>query len=160
VTPSPADLTRIRRLPAPMRPARGRRGAEIEKERARLAIRSLVGNPATDFAALDAEEFFAALRCACQDGLVNAALVAEAGRRIANGTAGSRDLHQVLFAAGDDGGWDEVRRAALGTVAGQPHLAVEVVNLQAQRLGVPTVRVGEAAGEGVSPRGRRCTATA
>jgi hypothetical protein len=49
-----------------MRPSRGRRPAEIEKERARLAIRSLVGDPATDFAALDAEEFFAALRCACQ----------------------------------------------------------------------------------------------
>ncbi|HET8643040.1 MAG TPA: SNF2-related protein [Pseudonocardiaceae bacterium] len=158
-----------------MRPPRGRRPAETEKERARSAIRSLVANPATDFAALDAEEFFAALRCACQDGLVNAALVAEAGRRIANGTAASRDLHQVLFTAGGAGTsytaggagssytaggagssytaggageWDEVRRAALAAVARQPHLAVEVLNLEVQRLGVPPVRASEAAGEG------------
>src|SRR5262249_7848519 len=122
--------------------------AEVEKERARLAVRSVVGNPATDFAALDAEGFFAALRCACQEGLVSAGLVAEAGRRIADGVAGSRELHQVLFAAGDGGGWEEVRRAALATVAGQPHLAVEVVSLQAQRLGVRRVGGGGTAGEG------------
>jgi superfamily II DNA or RNA helicase len=148
LTPSPADLARVRRLPAPTWPSRGRRLAEIEKARVRLVIRSLVANPTTDFAALDAEEFFAALRCACQDGLVNGTLVADAGRRIANGTAASRDLHQVLFAAGDDGGWGEVRRAAMAAVARQPHLAVEVVNLEVQRLGAPPVRMSEAAGEG------------
>jgi hypothetical protein len=42
-----------------MRPSRGRRLADVEKERARLAVRSLVGDPVTDFAALDAEKFIA-----------------------------------------------------------------------------------------------------
>ena len=128
LTPSPADLARIRRQPAPVRPSRGRRPAEVETERAR---------------------------------------VAEAGRRIANGAAAARDLQLVLFAAGgagrsypagddggwDDGGWDEVgwdevRRAALAAVARQPHLAVEVLSLEAQRRRVPPVRVSEAAGAG------------
>ncbi|MEU5943523.1 SNF2-related protein [Micromonospora sp. NPDC047548] len=146
--PSPADLARVRRLPAPPQPSRGRRLAEIEKERARLAVRSLVADPATDFTALDVDEFFVALRCACQDGAVSAALIAEAGRRLSDGTAASRDLHQVLFAAGDDDGWSDVRRAAMAVVARQPHLAVEVVNLEVQRLGVAPMRVIESAGEG------------
>ncbi len=148
---SPADLARVRRPPAPSQPSqrsRGRRLAEIEKERARSVLRSLVADPATDFTALDADEFFAALKCACQDGTVNPALIAEVGRRLADGTAASRDLHQVLFAAGDDGGWSAVQSAAMAVVARRPHLAVEVVNLEVQRLGVAPMRVVESAGEG------------
>jgi hypothetical protein len=145
---SPADLARVRRLPGPPQPSRGRRLAEIETERARLALRSLVADPATDFTALDADEFFAALRCACQDSVVNAALITEVGRRLADGTAASRDLHQVLFTAGDDGGWGDVRCAAMAVVARRPHLAVEVVNLEIQRLGVAPVRVVESASAG------------
>jgi superfamily II DNA or RNA helicase len=136
------------RPPRTSAPSRGRRLAEIEKERVRQALRSLVADPATDFAALDADEFFAALKCACQDGTVNAALIADVGRRLADGTAASRDLHQVLFAAGDDSGWDHTRRAAMAAVARQPHLAVEVVNLEVQRLGAPPMQVSESAGEG------------
>jgi superfamily II DNA or RNA helicase len=146
--PSPADLARVRLPPTPPRPSRGRRLAEIEQERARRALRSRVADPATDFAALDADEFFAVLRCACQDGTLNAGLIADAGRRLADGTAGSRDLHQVLFAAGDDDGWDHARGAAIAAVARQPHLAVEVAHLEVQRLGAPPMRVTESAGEG------------
>ena len=51
------------------------------------------------------------------------------------------DLHQVLFVAGDDVGWSDVRGAAMAAVARQPHLAVEVVNLEVQRLGLPPMRV-------------------
>ena len=131
----------------PPQPSRGRRLAEIDKDRERSVLRSLVADPATDFAALDADGFFAALRCACRDGVVNAALIADAGRRLADGLAASRDLHQVLFAAGDDG-WSEVRVAAMAVVARQPHLAVEVVNLEIQRLGVAPMRVVESAGDG------------
>lgn len=146
--PSPADLARVRRVPAPSQPSRGTRFAEIERERVRSTLVCLVADPATDFTALDADGFFAALRCACQEGLVNAALVTEVGRRVADGTVASRDLHLVLFAAGDGGEWNEVRRAAMAVVARQPHLAVEVVNLEVQRLGVAPMRVIESAGEG------------
>src|SRR5262249_26369551 len=76
------------------------------------------------------------------------------GRRLADGTAASRDLHQVLFVAGDDGGWGDVRGAAMAAVARQPHLAVEVANLEVQRLGTPPMRVTESAGE------KGCTARA
>jgi superfamily II DNA or RNA helicase len=146
--PSPADLARVRLLSTPPRPSRGRRLAEIEKERDQAALRSLVTDPATDFAALDSDEFFAALRCACQDGRVNAALIADAARRFAGGTAASRDLHQVLFATGDDDGWNHARGAAMAAVARRPHLAVEVVHLEVQRLGAPPMRVTESAGQG------------
>jgi superfamily II DNA or RNA helicase len=120
---------------------------------------------------MGADEFFAALRCACQEGVVNAALIADVGRRIADGSAASRDLHQVLVVAGDDGGWGDVRGAAMTAVARQPHRAVEVVNLEVQRLGGPPVRVIESAGEqgftarasldrdGVTVDGRPCFAT-
>lgn len=76
-------------------------------------------------------------------------------------------MHQVLFAAGDDG-WGDVRAAAMAVVAGQPHLAVEVVNLEVQRLGVAPMRVIESAGaegftalasldcEGVAAEGGPC----
>jgi superfamily II DNA or RNA helicase len=148
--PSPADLARVRlpsTAPRPSPPSRGRRLTEIEKERAGRALRSLVADPATDFAGLDADELFAALRCTCQDGTVNPALIAEVGRRLADGTAASRDLHQVLFAAGDDG-WDHARSTAMAAVARRPHLAVEVVNLEVQRLGASPMRLTESAGEG------------
>jgi superfamily II DNA or RNA helicase len=145
--PSPADLARVRLPPAPPQPSRGRRLAEIEKERAQHALRSLVAGPGTDFAALDAGEFSAALRCACQDGTVNPALIADAGRRLAGGAAASRDLQQVLFAAAGDA-WRDARHAAMAAVARHPHLAVEIINLEVQRLGVPPVRVTESAGEG------------
>jgi superfamily II DNA or RNA helicase len=127
--------------------SRGRRLAAFEHERARSAVRSLVCDPATDFAALDADEFFAALRCACQEGLINAALIGDALRRIAAGAVASRDLHQVLFVAGADGGWDEVWGAAMAAVARQPHLAVEAVNLEIQRIGGTQMRVTESSGE-------------
>jgi superfamily II DNA or RNA helicase len=106
----------------------------------------VVADPATDFAAMDADEFFAALRCACREGTVNTALIADALRRVADDTAAPRDLHQVIFVAADDG-WGDVRGAAMATVARRPHLAVEVVNLEVQRLGVPPMRVTESAGE-------------
>ncbi|HEY6794062.1 MAG TPA: SNF2-related protein, partial [Kineosporiaceae bacterium] len=147
-TPSPADLARVRLLPTPPRPSRGRRSAEIEKERARRVLRSLVADPATDFTALDADGFSAALRCACQDATVNAALIADAARRFADGTPASRDLHQALFAAGDDDGWNHARDAAMAAVARHPHLAVEVIHQEVQRLGAPPMRVTESAGQG------------
>lgn len=146
--PSPAELARVRRLPAPPQSSRGRRVAEVEKERVRSALRSRVADPATDFTVLDADEFFAALRCACQEGVANAALVADVGRRLADGGVASRDLHQVLLVAGNDNGWRDVRGAAMTAVAGRPHLAVEVVNLEVQRVGGPPVRVVESAGDG------------
>ena len=92
-------------------------------------LRTLVADPATDFATLDADEFFSALRCACQESTVNPALIADVERRVAEGTATSRDLHQVLFIAGDDVAWQHSRTAAMAAVARQPHLAVEVVQL-------------------------------
>ena len=146
--PSPADLARARRPPAPPPPSRGRRLAEIEKERAQRALRALVTDPATDFTALDADEFFAALRCAGPDGTVNPALIAEVGRRLADGTAAAREVHQVLFAAGDDPGWEQARGAATAAVGRRPHLAVEVLTLEVQRLGTPPIRVTETAGAG------------
>jgi superfamily II DNA or RNA helicase len=148
--PSPTELARIRRLPTSPQPLRGRRLAEAEKERALRTVRALVADRAADFAALDADEFSAALRCACQDGTVNAALIADAERRCAGGTAASRDLHQVLFttprAAGN--GWERARGAAMAAAALRPHLAVEVVHLEIQRLGTPPLRVIESAAEG------------
>jgi hypothetical protein len=64
-------------------------------------------------------------------------------------------VHQVLFAAGGDDGWSEVRQTAMATVARLPHLAVEVVNLEVQRLGVAPVRVIESVGAGGFTRPRR-----
>jgi superfamily II DNA or RNA helicase len=144
--PSPADLARVRVPPAPPqppRPSRSRRLAEIEKERARRALQSLVADPAADFAALDADEFSAALKCACQEGTPNATLVAEAGRRLASGAPASRDLHQVLLTCRDDGEWSHARRLAMDAVTRRPHLAVEVVNLEIQRLHLSPMRVTE-----------------
>ena len=88
--PTPADLARARPKPPPHQqkpapPPKGRIRADIEKERAQRALRSLVADPATDFAALPDDEFFAALKCACQDGIANPALIADAERRITSG---------------------------------------------------------------------------
>jgi len=117
---------------------------------------------------MDADEFFTALRCACQERTVNAALIADAERRLTDGTAASRELHQVLFVAGDHDGWSDLRGTAMAAVARRPHLAVEVINLEIQRLGVPPMRVTESAGEkgfttrasldrdGVSVEGKPC----
>ena len=58
-------------------------------------MRALAADPDTDFAALPADEFFAVLKYACQDDAVSPALMAEAGRRIAAGESGPRELHQV-----------------------------------------------------------------
>ncbi|HEX7270257.1 MAG TPA: SNF2 helicase-associated domain-containing protein, partial [Streptosporangiaceae bacterium] len=146
--PSPADLARIRRARTPPRPSRGRHLAEVENQRARRALRTLVADPAADFATLDDDAFFAALRCACQESTVNPALIAHVERRVAEGTATSRDLHQVLFIAGDDVAWQHSRTAAMAAVAHQPHLAVEVVHLEVQRLGAPPPRVTESADQG------------
>jgi hypothetical protein len=175
--PSPADLSRRRpRLVPPPKPepSRGRGLAEREKERAQRALRALVADPATDLAALDGDEFSAALRCACEEGGDSPALVAEAERRIGSGLALPRDLHQVLIPAGMDPAagkaWDRARTAAMAAIARQPHLAVEVLALEGQRPGVSGMRVTESEGtdgftalaslerHGEPVEGRRCTA--
>ncbi|MBN1172049.1 MAG: hypothetical protein JXA67_07735 [Micromonosporaceae bacterium] len=168
--PSPTDLARIRPAPAtpqprpsqprpsqprPSQPSRGRQLAAAEKERARQALLALITDPTTDFAGLDADDFFAALRYACQgvkvtdlgSGPVPATLIAEAGRRIVDGAATPRELHQVLCVAEAGSGWGEVRNTAMAVVGQRPHLAVEVANLEVQRLGLPPIRVTESTSE-------------
>ena len=85
--PTPADLARARPKPPPQQQTtpKGRARADIEKERAQRALRNLVADPATDFAALPGDEFFAALKCACQEGIANPTLIADAERRITSG---------------------------------------------------------------------------
>ncbi|MGH3193982.1 MAG: hypothetical protein ACRDOL_43340, partial [Streptosporangiaceae bacterium] len=116
-----------------MSPPRNRRQAGIESERARRASRALLADPATDWAALPADEFFAALKYACQDGAANPALIADAERRITSAEAGPRELHQVLFAARDHRAWAGVRAAAMEAVVRGPAVAVAVLALEAQR---------------------------
>ncbi len=99
-TPTPADLARLRPRPAAPPPRRHRQ-ADGAAERSLLALRALVADPDTQFAAQPADEFFAALKCACADGVTNPALIADATRRITSGEAWPRELHQVLFAARD-----------------------------------------------------------
>jgi hypothetical protein len=60
---------------------------------ARQELRALLADPAAGFAALPGDEFFAALKQACQDGTANLALIAEYERRITSGEAGPRELH-------------------------------------------------------------------
>ena len=122
---------------------RGRRLAESEKEKAQRALRALVADPATDFAAMAADEFSAALKLACGEGLVNGSLAADAERRVGAGIAPSRDLHQILCVAGRNGAWDAAKAAAIAAVAWQGHLAVEIVGMEAQRRGSPGMRVTE-----------------
>ena len=71
------------------------------RDRARQELHALLANPAAGFAALPGDEFFAALKQACQDGTASLALIADCERRITSGEAGPRELHQVLFAASD-----------------------------------------------------------
>jgi len=70
----------------------------MEKDRARQELRALLADPAAGFAAVSGDEFFAALKQACQDGTANPALIADCERRITSREAGPRELHQVLFA--------------------------------------------------------------
>src|SRR5271165_3241512 len=156
--PTPADLARARpKPPTPQQKQqkqkqptpKGRTRADIEKERAQRALRSLVADPATDFAALPDDEFFAALKCACQDGIANPAMVADAERRITSGESGPRELHQVLFVAGDRRAWGHVRARALEAAVRDPAMAVSVVSTEAQRLGVAGMRVTESEENGM-----------
>ncbi|HUY49044.1 MAG TPA: SNF2-related protein [Streptosporangiaceae bacterium] len=141
-TPTPADLVRLRPRPAPPPP---HRQAEREKERTLLALRALVDGPGTQFAALPADEFFAALKCACADGATNPALIADATRRIISGEAGPRELHQVLFAARDHRAWAQARELAMAAAVRVPAMAVAVVELEAQRLRAAGMQVAESA---------------
>src|SRR5271165_561801 len=153
--PTPADLARARPkpptpTPTPQQPTpKGRIRADIEKERALRALWRLVADPATDFAALPDDEFFAALKCACQDGIANPAMVADAERRITSGESGPRELHQVLFVAGDRRAWGHVRARALEAAVRDPAMAVSVVSTEAQRLGVAGMRVTESEENGM-----------
>ena len=108
----------------------------MEKDRARQELRALLADPAAGFAAVSGDEFFAALKQACQDGTANPALIADCDRRITSREAGPRELHQVLFAASDRQAWAGVRALALAAAGQVPGTAVAVVGLEAQRLGV------------------------
>ena len=133
-TPTPADLARLRPRPAAPAP-RSHRPADGEKERALLALRALVADPGTQFAALPADEFFAALKCACADGVTNPALITDATRRITSGEAWPRELHQVLFAARDHHAWARARELAMAAAVRVPATAVAVVELAASQGG-------------------------
>ncbi len=102
-----------------------------------------MADPATDFAALPDDEFFGALKCACQDGIANPAMIADAERRITSAESGPRELHQVLFVARDHQAWGHVRERALEAAVRDPAMAVSVVSTEAQRLGVAGMRVTE-----------------
>ena len=120
----------------------------MEKDRARQELRALLADPAGGFAALSGDEFFAALKQACQDGTANPALIADCERRITSREAGPRELHQVLFAASDRHAWAGVRALALAAAGQVPGTAVAVVGLEAQRLGVAPMQVTESAADG------------
>ena len=120
----------------------------MEKDRARQELRALLADPAAGFAALSGDEFFAALKQACQDGTANPALIADCERRITSREAGPRELHQVLFAASDRHAWAGVRALALAAAGQVPGTAVAVVGLEAQRLAVAPMQVTESAADG------------
>ena len=119
----------------------------MEKDRARQELRALRADPAVGFAALSGDEFFAALKQACQDGTANAALIADCERRITSREAGPRELHQVLFAASDRHAWAGGRALALAAAGQVPGTAVAVVGLEAQRLAVAPMQVTESAAD-------------
>lgn len=119
----------------------------MEKDRARQELRALLADPAAGFAALSGDEFFAALKQACQDGTANPALIADCERRITSSEAGPRELHQVLFAASDRHAWAGVRALALAAAGQVPGTAVAVVGLEAQRLGVAPMQLTESAAD-------------
>jgi len=120
----------------------------MEKDRARQELRALLADPAAGFAALSGDEFFAALKQACQDGTANPALIADCERRITSHEVGPRELHQVLFAASDRHAWAGVRALALAAAGQVPGTAVAVVGLEAQLLGVAPMQVTESAADG------------
>ena len=120
----------------------------MEKDRAHQELRALLADPATGFAALSGDEFFAALKQACQDGTATPALIADCERRITSREAGPRELHQVLFAASDRHAWAGARALALAATGQGPGTAVAVVGLEAQRLGVAPMQVTESAADG------------
>src|ERR1700678_256875 len=143
---TPADLARPRPKPPSQPPqSRSRGSADVEKERAQRALRALVEDQSADFARLPADEFFAALKRACQDGVANPALIADAGRRITSGESGPRELHQVLLAAPDHPAGAEVRIRAMEAAACAPEMAISVVSAEAQRLGAVGMQVTESA---------------
>src|SRR6266700_7756505 len=92
--PTPLDFARVRPCPAQPPPPHSRRQAEMEKDRAHQELRALLADPATGFAALSGDEFFAALKQACQDGTATPALIADCERRTTSREAGPRGLHQ------------------------------------------------------------------
>ena len=120
----------------------------MEKDRARQELRALLADPAAGFAAVSGEEFFAALKQACQDRTANPALIADCEHRITSREAGPRELHQVLFAASDRHAWAGVSALALAAAGQVPGTAVAVVGLEAQRLGVAPMQVTESAADG------------
>ena len=105
----------------------------MEKDRGRQELRALLADPAASFAALSGDEFFAALKQACQDGTASPALIADCERRITSGEAGPRELHQVLFAASDRHVWAGARALALAAAGQVPGTAAAAVGLEAQR---------------------------
>lgn len=107
-----------------------------------------MADPGTDFAALPADEFFGVLRYACQDDGASPALMTEAGRRIAAGESGPRELHQVLLVGGDREAWAEVRALAMEAAVRAPAMAVSVVGLEAQRLGLVGMDIAESVTDG------------
>jgi superfamily II DNA or RNA helicase len=145
--PTPLDLAQVRPRPA-QPPPRNRRQAEREKDRARQELRALLADPAGGLAALSGDEFFAALKQACQDGTAHPALIADCERRITSREMGPRELHQVLFAASDRHEWGGVRALALAAAGQVPGTAIAVLGLEAQRLGVAPMHVTESAADG------------
>lgn len=170
--PAPVDLARARPKPSPPKPSPPRsnepqrqrqpgdrkRFAEAEKERARRALRALVSDQATDFAAMPADDFFDALKLARDEGIANPALIADCERRTSAGQAGPRELHQVLFPgpgteAGTVGAWANACELAMAAVAGAPHDAVTVIGMEAQRAGGSGMTVTEStSGNGFAAR--------
>jgi len=128
--PSPAELAvRLKDRPPPAPPP---------KSRARTVARA-VGS-IQDWGALTGDDFFTALKAACQDGVpadVLAEAVAEAERRLTGGTLQARELHHILLVAGQHGTWQPVRARVFGSLAAEPDTAVTVVYLEAQRLSAP-----------------------
>ena len=137
VTGTPADLARPRPRPVP------KLRYDVEKERRDRALQAMVTDPVTDFAALDTEEFHAALRVACIGGLKNAKLAAETSRRAAE--LDPRGLQMILLVASDHEHWAQARAAAMTRTAQDPAAAVAALNLEVQRLGLPAVRLDEGA---------------
>ena len=106
----------------------------------------------TDWTALTPDDFFAALRAACQAGSVPATAVRETQRRLADDVLQARELHQVLLATDRSDGWASARQAALAALTERPDMAVTVVHLESQRLGAPAVFEESADGAGFTAR--------